>query len=445
MPIIFFLDSLDADGSIPQAFCYVPNMDQVNRYKNYKKLLDSAGAGRKQLNNTPKPNGDRLGNINSALASGLRQNPQNNEPHLMTVQEFLLTSSSSGFDSGSSSRRSSQQTLESGSATPQAATGSPNSRVMSSSRFIASLENLIERYERVRGGTDNNNTTSSSLPSSKKEIVEYTDQDFDVSGRTAYNVWEHVCSDKIWENVLEYYYSTCTTTDARKTQCFQLKGIDLTQPENPKRLAKTLLFKATRNNEKLKCVSSKRKREKERTNSAQLTFATPENEELLSCYDGSDDILNEVTATVNDLINKVVHATSSLNIENPPLEQAPSRSTIPKIFAENDEKSPITNKRSATRRKDAPLFSTTIKPSEKRKPASTDSKKQLVNIDTNTEMTNQISSCPSALRWTRKHDFDLIDYMVTLRKGNESESMVLVRINNLFHIYIFNCYKVSQK
>ena len=405
-------------------------MDQVNRYKNYKKLLDSAGAGKKQLKNTPKLNGDRLGNING------RQNPQNNEPHLMTVQEFLLTSSSSGFESGSSSRRSSQQTLESGSATPQAAAGSPNNRVMSSSRFIASLENLIERYERVRGGTDVSNTTSSSLPTSKKEIVEYTDQDFDVSGRTAYNVWEHVCSDKIWENVLEYYYSTCTTTDARRTQCFQLKGIDLSQPENPKRLAKTLLFKATKNNEKLKCVASKRKREKECTNSALLTFQTPENEETLCCDGGSDDILNEVKATVDDLVNKVVHASSPSNDEKPPLDQAHTRSTIPKTLAGNDEKSPFPNKGIATRRKDTPLFSTTTttttKPNEKKKPASSDSKRQLVNIDTNTEMTNQISSCPSASRWSRKHDLDLIDYMVTLRKGNESETMVLVIIKNMF-------------
>ena len=421
MSFLFSLDSLDADGSIPQAFCYVPDIDQVNKYKHYKKLLDSTGTGRKQIKNTPKPSGERLSNVNSSLVSSLRQNPQNNESHLMTVQEFLLTSSSSGFDSGNSSRRSSQQTLDSGSATPQAS-GSPNNRMMSSSRFIASLENLIERYERVRGGRSNdvNTSTSSSVTTSKKEIVEYTDQDFDVTGRTAYNVWEHVCSDKIWENVLEYYYSTCTTTDERRSQCFKLKGIDITQPDNPKKLAQTLLFKATKNSEKLKCVASKRKREQDCLASSLLK--APDDEALSVC----GDILSEVKATVDDLVDQVVRAASSpIDDEKPPLEQA-NRTTmttpIPTKTLENDEKKAVI-KRSATRRRDIPLLSI-AKANAKTKPT-TNVRKQLVDIDTNSEMTNQISSSPSSLRWTRKHDLDLIDYMVTLRKGTESESMVL--------------------
>ena len=459
--LLILSDLLDTDGDIPQAFCYVPDMDQINKYKQYKKILDSNGRDRKNLVRRAFPNLsgiERLGGFGTS--SSLRQNPtattsSQEPPHLMTLQEFLLTSSSStaavetggeSHDSHVSSRCSSQQTLDSGLATPQQASESP-SRVMSSSRFIASLENLIERYERAseRTNTEITQTNLTTLSSSKKEIVEYTDQDFDVNGRTSYNVWEHVCLDKIWENVLEYYYSTCATSKERKKQCLQLNGIDISQPENPRNLAQTLLFQAGRKSEKLKCVSggsSKRKREQDSFPPTTTTIVadgmklteqliTSECRNNISLTASETPIYDVVKEIVGELVDKVVcspdtticHASNVLEDEQ--LNSCRS-TTTPEEPCKNKSllKDSVVNKRDANSVKKRPQL-----PMSSKTPTSPQEQKhgrrnKLVNIDTDTEMTKRLSTAPSS-RWTRKHDLGLIDYMVTLRKRTESESMVL--------------------
>ena len=56
------------------------------------------------------------------------------------------------------------------------------------------------------------------------------------------DIWEHICFDKQWLQVLEYYYSVCATTDNRRQQCFNIKSFELGSLEE--RLHEILPFKS---------------------------------------------------------------------------------------------------------------------------------------------------------------------------------------------------------
>ena len=315
----------------------------------------------------------------TSLISALRQSqsPQNNASgatNLMTIQEFLLTASSEMQSPISNSPFSSS----SGWSIGDPFTGPRLASFQGSSRRRSS-DHLSQR-ETLQS------TSFTSTDDVQKEIIEYTDHDFDVGNKPSNDIWEHVCSDKLWVNVLEYYYSVCTTSKERKEKCFQLKGVDIVNtPKNE--LAGTLLFKMKSKKTETSKIARKRKCED--------CIATTDT--VKTSLDSECNETTEVVQLLNELVDKVVESTCLE--EKPPI---------------NKEVICSSKKEKSTRKRDAS--------GSQHEPSKI---KRFVDIETDGKTSKKLSTVGDP-KWTRKHDLDLIAYMISLRKNGDSETVVCV-------------------
>lgn len=348
----------------------------MNNYKKYKKILECKGVGTmrsaKTDNTTSSPQTTRISG--SSLISSLRQSQSSQSgiaSNLMTIQEFLLTASSETHPS-----RDSAYSTSAAWSTSDGFTG----------------PRLFESSQRRRNSNYSSQRETPRVPSTskddiQKEIIEYTDHDFDVGNKPSNDVWEHVCSDKLWVNVLEYYYSLCTTSKERREKCFQLKGVDIIHtPMNE--LADTLLFKA----KSKKTESSKRACTKRKSEECVPTDEVEPSTDL-KCNENS-----EVMQILNELVDKVVDLSECL-------DQKPSTN---KEAISNTKKDKLARKRDAS--------------STRNKPCKI---KRFVDIDTDNKTSKKLSTVGDC-KWTRKNDLDLITYMISLRKNGDSETVVCV-------------------
>lgn len=122
----------------------------------------------------------------------------------------------------------------------------------------------------LAGGDENNGSTHTieAFRDNSQTDTELNTNSIDAAadGDVCKDIWQHLCSDRLWKIVLDNYYSVCATTKERKDKCFELKGKELVNPA-ANRLADMLLCR----------LQSKKTKSKITTDSATATSSTHSN------------------------------------------------------------------------------------------------------------------------------------------------------------------------
>ena len=180
------------------------------------------------------------------------------------------------------------------------------------------------------------------------------------------DIWNHLYSDKLWENVVDYYYSVCSTNNDRKDQCFHHKGII-----NANSNFESVLFKLRVQRKSLKsplsCFSS-----------------SPTKNDELQIAANDDKFITEIKKTLENVLLKVCNS------------QDVMRKYVSGVNKEGGKQlSDLSNKKI----------------------------ENYINIETDKEISTNLSKVLHC-EWSHKHDVELISFLVENKK--ESESFMLV-------------------
>lgn len=444
-----FIDSLEDSQAIPTPFCYVPNIDQINSYKQYKKVFECRGASsniadRRSLNDvscsstSPHPGSSE---DRHTLLNALRQSQSGNatgasQGHLMTIQEFLMAASpDSIFQEFLNSSRSdtNSENRENAAAFNRLRLLSTHDGRASANSDTPDSDNIVNNTPE-RGG-DSFNTQS--VPNSRtrpKHVVEYTDYDCELQGKVSKDIWEHLCSDRLWETVVDYYYSVCATSKERKEECFNLKGIEIVHPAVA-RLADVLLFKMSKNKSKQKKSGSDQ--QGKAMNVSLNTSNGSNTEESVLNYSNDMDVgttsniaedckkereTSEVKTVLNEMIEKVCADTEDeRQLANTSSESLDSVVMLPS-FQVNSEESLLSDTSFDTKSEKDDTQTTNSKFKNRRRGKSS----RYVDIKTDNKTGECISKIQNA-KWTHQHDLELISFLSSL--GKDTESNTLVRLS----------------
>ncbi|XP_065667346.1 uncharacterized protein LOC100214952 isoform X3 [Hydra vulgaris] len=290
------LDSLERDCSIPQPFCYLPNLNQINDYNYLKKSHFT----------------------NNQLEQSSKGSFKN---HLSTTVE-----------------------------NPQ----------------------LFKTFK----------------PEAKNS--NYTDLNDQKQSYNTIDIWNHLYSNKLWENVVDHYYSVCSTSPDRRDRCFQHKAvINETSkfknlPQKPKHFALSLHKNIT---DKIAINNKIPAEKKDKTLLSEISYEKISNE---INYDKISDEINgknsdniliaEIKKTLNDILTCICN---DVNVYNNVMQSSPDKEKT--LLKQNK-----TNK--------------------------------YINIDEDKEISTYLSKV-SYCEWSHLHDLELISFLVENKK--ESESLML--------------------
>ena len=427
--IIYVLDCLEHNGSIPLAFCYVPQMDQMNSYKQYKKSLGCKPTSTTATAETPL---SRLSAQATAaheripfLASAARtpQSSFGSSHQLMTISEFLLAASPPAnfreyFTHLNENSSSVTETGEHETFVGPRLTSS--SREPNSSSVIGSGIRHEESHQTSLTDSRGSTPPTTSVITKASDLV----NDVDIGDGICNDIWEHLCCDKLWETVVDYYYSLCATTTERKNRCFQLKGIEIVNPVTAK-LADVLLFKMQNKHKKIPDAAAE----------ASLNSSTETGE---GCSNDSDSKVLQFSSplhAMNDTYLKEVEETDLLDVKCCLSE------LVDKIcLTENPEYCPDERTEISTESSDSVLLcstdsthqdiSVTALTDEVESPVNNLRKSKIkkktskyVDVATNKEASENLSRLTN-VAWTIDHDVELISYLVS--QGKETENFTLV-------------------
>ena len=380
--MILFIESLEYDCSVPLPFCYVPKLEQIKLYKQYNKAIDikNALSNRKTaLKNDAKASTNTSNPIalrtpRSVIMPGITELRERTQ---LTVQEFLLSSSVPNMyqehlprprnRNGSRTRPPVIQTNNNREVRLNVGDHRPY-RGEIYNRINESISELISRSR-----SQSNHTTSPRATSPTLMERSNSSDEVNLSSKTCNDIFEHLNDDKLWEMVVDYYYSLSASTDERQKQCFQLKGIDIFSSSNFK-LDRALFtkkyFSKSRNIEE----SSKEK-------SVEVSMKSPFH---LSNYE------KEAEETLRDLIDKICKDSNEIS------EEKTSASIGAKYTADisdDIQKTPKTSK-----------------------------EKQYIDIETDDYSADKLSQVGQ--KWSKHHDLELISFLSNCGKDSDKSSVV---------------------
>lgn len=404
------LDSLEEDSHIPPALCYVPQRDQINAYKQYKKVIDCQTPAMIPTENgsTNRTNVSAANSISpvhtidesTQLLSSLSRTAPN---PLMTIQEFLLAASPPtvfnelfGMSRTESSTRN--ENREEGTFLGPRLT-SRDHNLDHTARLNESVLDILSQQ---------------ATPSAREGIVanKMDVNEFEIGEKIANNIWEHICFDKLWESVVDYYYSVCSTTNERRKKCFELKGVEIVNPNAAEKLAKMFKLKTRK-------VKSNKKHDTLNTNvnninifpevlgGCQLSIPADEkmckNEIEKSIISMEASICEDVKKCVDGLIDKICateeNCDNSLHTLSGSTDNMYSSSTSLEdtTFDDSSQSSPL-------------------------KSSCENKSSRYVDIQTDDETSKHLSHVGSK-DWTIDHDVQLISFLVSYDKEKENLSL----------------------
>ena len=381
--MILFIEWLEYDCSVPLPFCYVPKLEQIKLYKQYNKAIDIKNAlsnrktalknDTKSSTNTSNPTA--LQTPRSTITPGITEFRERTQ---LTVQEFLLSSSVPNAYQEHLPRPRNR----SGSRTRQPVIQANNNREVRLNvgdhrpyrgaifnRINESISELISSRSR----SQSNHTTPPRATSPTLTERSNSPDEVNLSSKTCNDIFEHINDDKLWEMVVDYYYSLSSSTDERKKQCFQLKGIDIFSSSNFK-LDRALFTKKNFSKNKNIEESSKEKPV----------------EELLKSPFHLPNYEKEAEETLRDMIDKICKVSNEISEEK----------TSVSIGA-----------------KDTADISDSIQKTPKSSKG-----KQYIDIETDDYSADRLSKVGQ--KWTKHHDLELISFLSNCGKDSDKSSVV---------------------
>ena len=381
--MILFIESLEYDCSVPLPFCYVPKLEQIKLYKQYNTAIDIKNklSNRKTvLKNDTQVSANTSNPISlqtprSTVTPGMTELGERTQ---LTVQEFLLSASLPN----ASQEHLPRPRNRNGSRTRQPIIQANNNREVRLnvsdhrpyrgeifSRINESISELISSRSR----SQSNHTPSPRATSPTLTERSNSPDEVNLSSKTCNDIFEHLNDDKLWEMVVDYYYSLSASTDERKKQCFQLKGIDIFSSSNFK-LDRALFTKINfRKNKNIK-ESSKEKPVEEKIKSP---FHLPNYEK-------------EAEETLRDMIDRICKDSNEIS----------GKKTTVSIGA-----------------KDTADISDCIEKTPK-----SSKEKQYIDIETDDYSADRLSQVGQ--KWTKHHDLELIYFLSNCGKDSDKSSVV---------------------